>query len=156
MAGPSSAKGSEFPGPDDNHGKGEVVLAARRKHGGGQRIAFMVAQGQEHRHGLAQMRLQPDIAFDRIGGIRLIVLARLGVLAAEIFVHRMAHRFGFLDRFGFRLDPEPGLTLRRVADIFHVASLLIRLSTCGRVYTRCVGRVIGNAWDGRAVPPARG
>ena len=42
-------------------------------------------------------------------------------LAAEIFLDCVAHQARLMHRFTFRLDTEPGLTVRRVANILHFA-----------------------------------
>ena len=42
-------------------------------------------------------------------------------LAAKIFLDCVAHQARLMRRFTFRLDAEPGLTVRRVANILHFA-----------------------------------
>src|SRR5215469_4181632 len=67
------------------------------------------------------MGLQTDVAFDGVGPLRTPGLDRLFPLATEIFLDRVAHQARLMRRFTFRLDAEPGLTVRRVANILHFA-----------------------------------
>jgi hypothetical protein len=47
--------------PDDDRPEAPVVLPARREHRGDQRVAFVIAQGQEQRHLALNMRFEPDL-----------------------------------------------------------------------------------------------
>src|SRR5215467_5749248 len=67
------------------------------------------------------MGLEADVALDRVGPLRTPGLDCLLPLAAEIFLDRVAHQARLMHRFTFRLDTEPGLTVRRVANILHFA-----------------------------------
>src|SRR6478736_5808198 len=67
------------------------------------------------------MGLKADVALDRVGPLRMPGLGCLLPLAAEIFLNCVAHQARLMRRFTFRLDTEPGLTLRRVANILHFA-----------------------------------
>src|SRR6267378_7005093 len=67
------------------------------------------------------MGLEADVALDRVGPLRTPGLDCLLPLAAEIFLDCVAHQARLMRRFTFRLDTEPGLTLRRVANILHFA-----------------------------------
>src|SRR4051812_41433998 len=67
------------------------------------------------------MGLEADVALDRVGPLRTPGLDCLLSLAAEIFLDCVAHQARLLHRFTFRFDTEPGLTLRRVANILHFA-----------------------------------
>src|SRR5207237_9062986 len=80
-----------------------------------------VTQREEKRHLSLYMGLEADVALDRIGLLRTPGLDCLLSLAAEIFLDCVAHQARLLHRFTFRLDTEPGLTLRRVANILHFA-----------------------------------
>src|SRR4051812_3939041 len=67
------------------------------------------------------MGLEADIALDRVGPLRTPGLDRLLPLAAEIFLDCVAHQARLMRRFTFRLDTDPGLPLRHVANILHFA-----------------------------------
>src|SRR5262245_50867284 len=67
------------------------------------------------------MSLEADVALDRVGSLRMPGLDCLLPLAAEIFLDCVAHQARLMHRFTFRLDTEPGLTVRRVANILHFA-----------------------------------
>src|SRR5476651_852015 len=67
------------------------------------------------------MGLEADVALDRVGPLRTPGLDCLLPLAAEIFLDCVAHQARLMRRFTFRLDTEPGLTHRRVANILHFA-----------------------------------
>src|ERR1700739_1189889 len=68
------------------------------------------------------MRFQPDLLLEMHRGRWLKSLDRLFLLLAEAFIDGVAHAVGFAGGLGFGLDPEPGLTARRIADVFHVSS----------------------------------
>ncbi len=91
----------------------------RRHHGGGEPVALRIAQGEEARHGPAQMRLEADLLLDEGPGRRHV--GGLGALPrlAEMLFDGVAHQGRFLDRLRLGLDPEPGLSARDVADIVH-------------------------------------
>jgi hypothetical protein len=67
------------------------------------------------------MGLEADVALDSVGPPRTPGLDCLLPLAAEIFLDFVAHQARLMRRFTFRLDTEPRLTLRRVANILHFA-----------------------------------
>src|SRR5882757_5402847 len=67
------------------------------------------------------MGFEADVALDCVGSLRTPGLDCLLPLAAKIFLDRMAHQARLMHRFTFRLDTEPGLTVRRVANILHFA-----------------------------------
>src|SRR5262245_10097648 len=67
------------------------------------------------------MGLEADVALDRVGPLRMPGLHCLLPLAAEIFLDCVAHQARLMHRFTLRLDTEPGLTVRRVANILHFA-----------------------------------
>src|SRR5713101_5069946 len=75
----------------------------------------------EKRHLSLYMGLEADVALDRVGPLRTPGLDCLLPLAAKIFLDCVAHQARLMRRFTFRLDTEPGLTLRRVANILHFA-----------------------------------
>src|SRR5262252_5745474 len=99
-------------------------------------IAIAVTQREEKRHLSLYMSLEADVALDRVGPLRMPGLDCLLPLAAEIFLDCVAHQARLMHRFTFRLDTEPGLTIRRVANILHFARPAI-LEILGR-------------WDGKA------
>src|SRR5215813_7673640 len=96
-----------------------TILATRWQHRCSQCIALAVAQREEKWHLSLYMGLEADVALDRVGPLRTPGLDCLLPLAAEIFLDRVAHQARLMRRFTFRLDTEPGLTLRRVANILH-------------------------------------
>src|SRR5258706_13420178 len=63
--------------------------------------------------------LEADVALDRVGPLRTPGLDCLLPVAAEIFLDCVAHQARLMRRFAFRLDAEPGLAVRRVANILH-------------------------------------
>src|SRR4029450_11090669 len=65
--------------------------------------------------------LEADVALDRVGVLWMPGLDCLLPLAAEIFLDCVAHQARLMHRFTFRLHTEPGLTVRRVANILHFA-----------------------------------
>src|SRR6476661_8538287 len=67
------------------------------------------------------MGLEADVALDRVGPLGTPGLDCLLPLAAELFLDCVAHQARLMHRFTFRFDTEPGLTLRRVANILHFA-----------------------------------
>src|SRR6201982_4231432 len=67
------------------------------------------------------MGVEANVALDRVGPRRTPGLDGLLPLVAEIFLDRMAHQARLMRRFTFRLDTEPSLTVRRVANILHFA-----------------------------------
>src|SRR5260221_14013500 len=106
---------------NDDDAEPVAILATRRQHRCSQRIALSVAQREEKRHLSLYMGFEADVALDRVGSLRTPGLDCLLPLAAKIFLDRMAHQARLMRRFTFRLDTEPGLTLRRVANILHFA-----------------------------------
>src|SRR3974390_3928692 len=108
-------------GGNDDDLEPAAILATRWQHRCSQCIALPVAQRQEKRHLSLYMSLEADVALDRVGPLRAPGLDCLLPLAAEIFLDRVAHQTRLMRRFTFRLDAEPGLTLRRVANILHFA-----------------------------------
>src|SRR6266480_8026217 len=106
---------------NDDDPEPAAILATRRQHRRSQRIALPVAQREEKRHLSLYMGLEADVALDRVGPLRTPGLDCLLPLAAEIFLDCVAHQARLMRRFTFRLDTEPGLTLRRVANILHFA-----------------------------------
>src|SRR5262245_58392057 len=78
-------------------------------------------QREEKRHLSLYVGLEADVALDRVGPLRTPGLDCLLPLAAEIFLDCVAHQARLMRRFTFRLDTEPGLTARRVANILHFA-----------------------------------
>src|SRR5262249_23129942 len=84
-------------------------------------IAIPVAQREEKRHFSLYMGLEADVALDCVGPLRTPGLDCLLPLAAEIFLDCVAHQARLMHRFTFRLDTEPSLTVRRVANILHLA-----------------------------------
>src|SRR5260221_4919667 len=116
---------------NDDDAEPAAILATRRQHRCSQCIALPVAQREDKRHLSLYMCLEADVALDRVGPLRTPGLDCLLPLAAEIFLDRMAHQARLMRRFTFRLDTEPGLTLRRVANILHfarpaIAAILVR------------------------------
>src|SRR3982751_6817067 len=106
---------------NDDDPEPAAILATRRQHRCSQCIALPVAQREEKRHLQLYMGLEADVALDRVGSLRTPGLDCLLPLAAKIFLDRMAHEARLMHRFTFRLDTEPGLTVRRVANILHFA-----------------------------------
>src|SRR5260370_34794006 len=108
-------------GGKDDAPEPAALLAPRWQHRCSQCIALPVAQREEKRHLSLYMDLEADVALDRVGPLRTPGLDCLLPLAAEIFLDCVAHQARLMRRFTFRLDTEPGLTLRRVANILHFA-----------------------------------
>src|SRR5512132_3847490 len=106
---------------NDDDPEPATILATRRQHRCSQCIALPVAQREEKRHLSLYMGLEADVALDRVGPLRTPGLDCLLPLAAEIFLDCVAHQARLMRRFTFRLNTEPGLTLRRVANILHFA-----------------------------------
>src|SRR6266478_1456879 len=106
---------------NDDDAEPAAILATRRQHRCSQRIALPVAQREEKRHLSLYMGFEADVALDCVGSLRTPGLDCLLPLAAKIFLDRMAHQARLMHRFTFRLDTEPGLTVRRVANILHFA-----------------------------------
>lgn len=98
-----------------------AVLATRWQHRCSQCIALPVTQREEKRHLSLYMGLEADVALDRVGPLRTPGLDCLLPLAAEMFLNCVAHQARLMRRFTFRLDTEPRLALRRVANILHFA-----------------------------------
>src|SRR5262245_27700367 len=107
-------------GNDDNP-EPAAILATRRQHRCSQCIAIPVAQCEEKRHLSLYMGLEADVALDRVGALGMPGLDCRLPLAAEMFLDCVAHQARLMHRFTFRLDAEPGLTVRRVANILHFA-----------------------------------
>src|SRR4051794_5825271 len=99
-----------------------AVLATRWQHRCSQWIALPVAQREKKRHLSLYMGLEANVALDRVGPRRSPGLDCLLPLAAEIFLDRVAHQARLMRRFTFRLDTEPNITVRRVANILHFSS----------------------------------
>src|ERR1700676_5329740 len=106
---------------NDDDPEPAAILATRWQHRCSQCIALPVAQREEKRHLSLYMGLEADVALDRVGPLRTPGLDCLLPLAAEIFLDCVAHQARLMRRFTFRLDTEPGLTVRRVANILHFA-----------------------------------
>src|SRR5215216_1977432 len=106
---------------NDDDPEPAAILATRRQHRCRQCIALHVAQREEKRHLSLYMGLEADVALNRVGSLRTPGLDCLLPLAAKIFLDRMAHEARLMHRFTFRLDTEPGLTVRCVANILHFA-----------------------------------
>src|SRR6266699_3537398 len=106
---------------NDDDPEPAAILATRWQHRCSQCIALPVAQREEKRHLSLYMGLEADVALDRVGPLRTPGLNCLLPLAAEIFLDCVAHQARLMHRFTFRLDTEPGLTVRRVANILHFA-----------------------------------
>src|SRR5207247_4934036 len=106
---------------NDDDPEPAAMLATRWQHRCSQCITLPVAQREEKRHLSLYMGLEADVALDRVGPLRTPGLDCLLPLAAEIFLDCVAHQARLMRRFTFRLDTEPGLTLRRVANILHFA-----------------------------------
>src|SRR5882724_8174243 len=106
---------------NDDDPEPAAILASRRQHRCSQCITLPVAQREEKRHLSLYMGIEADVALDRVGPFRTPGLDCLLPLAAEIFLDCVAHQARLMRRFTFRLDTEPGLTLRRVANILHFA-----------------------------------
>src|SRR5258705_12644508 len=83
-------------------------------------IAVLSALPSPSRNSL-YMGLEGGVALDGVGPLRTPGLDCLLPLAAEIFLDCVAHQARLMRRFTFRLDTEPGLTHRRVANILHFA-----------------------------------
>src|SRR6185295_6912906 len=81
---------------NDDDPEPSAILATRRQHRCSQCIALPVAQRKEKRHLLLYMGLEADVALDRVGSLRTPGLDCLLLLAAKIFLDRMAHpsRYG--------------------------------------------------------------
>src|SRR6185437_16733672 len=109
-------------GADDDRAEAAIVMAFRRQHRRRQRVALVIAQCQEQRHGPLQMRVEPDLLLDEAARRRLIALRRLLALLSKKLLDRMPHGIGLDAGFRLRLDAEPGLAARRVANIFHASS----------------------------------
>src|SRR5947208_15892895 len=99
-----------------------TTLFRSRQHRGGERIAVAVAQGQEQRHLVLDMRFQPDLLLEKDLGNGAKALRRLIMLLAEILLDGVAHKLGFGQRLGFGLDPKPCLAARGVANVPHASS----------------------------------
>src|SRR5258708_4661162 len=106
---------------NDDDPEPAAILATRWQHRCSQCIALPVAQREEKRHLSLYVSLEADVALDRVGPLRTPGLDCLLPLAAEIFLDCVAHQARLMRRFTFRLDTEPGPTLRRVANILHFA-----------------------------------
>src|SRR5258705_1013648 len=104
---------------NDDDPEPAAVLATRRQHRRTQRIALPVAQREENRHLSLYIGLEADVALDLVGPLRTPGLDCLLPVAAEIFLDCVAHQARLMRRFAFRLDAEPGLAVRRVANILH-------------------------------------
>src|SRR5258705_11178787 len=81
-------------------------------------IAVLSALPSPSRNSL-YMGLEADVAVDRVGPLRTPGLDCLLPVAAEIFLDCVAHQARLMRSFAFRLDAEPGLAVRRVANILH-------------------------------------
>src|SRR3974390_1626076 len=108
-------------GGNDDDPEPAAILATRCQHRCSQCPALPVAQREEKRRLSLYMGLKADVALDRVGPLRTPGLDCLLPLAAEIFLDRVAHQTRLMRRFTFRLDAEPGLTLRRITNILHFA-----------------------------------
>src|SRR6201987_5174151 len=106
---------------NDDDPEAAAILATRWQHRCSQCIALPIAQREEKRHLSLYMGLEADVALDRVGPLRTPGLYCLLPLATETFLDCVAHQARLMHRFTFRLDTEPGLTLRRVANILHFA-----------------------------------
>src|SRR5712671_4810448 len=106
---------------NDDDPEPAAILATRWQHRCSQCITLPVAQREEKRHLSLYMGLEADVALDRVGPLRMPGLDCLLPLAAEIFLDCVAHQPRLMHRFTFRLDTEPSLTVRRVANILHFA-----------------------------------
>src|SRR6201982_2129112 len=119
---------------NDDDPEPAAIFATRWQHRCSQCIAFPVAQREEKRHLSLYMSLEADVALDRVGSLRTPGLDCLLSLTAKIFLDRMAHQARLMHRFTFRLDTEPGLTVRRVANKLHFArpaiSAILRRRAC--------------------------
>src|SRR5947208_9329312 len=76
-----------------------TTLFRSRQHRGGERIAVAVAQGQEQRHLVLDMRFQPDLLLEKDLGNGAKALRRLIMLLAEILLDGVAQ-----DRKSTRLN----------------------------------------------------
>src|SRR5207248_2490861 len=106
---------------NDDDPESAAILATWRQHRCSQCIALPVAQREEKRHLSLYMGLEANVALDRVGPRRMPRLDCPLPLAAEIFLDRVAHQARLMRRFTFRLDTEPNITVRRVANILHFA-----------------------------------
>src|ERR1700675_137350 len=106
---------------NDDDPEPAAIFATRWQHRCSQCITLPVAQREEKRHLSLYMGLEADVALDRVGPLRTPGLDCLLPLAAEIFLDCVAHQARLMRRSSFRLDTEPGLTLRRVANILQFA-----------------------------------
>jgi hypothetical protein len=104
---------------DDDRPESPVVAALRRQHRRNQRVPYPIAQRQEDRHDPLHMRVQADVLLDEAPRRRLIALDRFFPLLTEEFLNGMPHDIGFDHRFRFRLEAEPSLAVRGVADVSH-------------------------------------
>src|ERR1700726_1310191 len=86
---------------DDDRPEAPVVAAARREHGGYQRITLVVAQRQEQRHFALYMRFEADLLLEINLGGRLEALYCLFFLLAKELLDSVAHAFGFYRGLGF-------------------------------------------------------
>src|SRR5215470_4491859 len=84
-------------------------------------LSRKLTQREEKRHLSLYKGLEADVALDRVGPLLTPGLDCLLPLAAKIFLDCVAHQARLMHPFTFRLDTEPGLTLRRVANILHFA-----------------------------------
>src|SRR5437763_4592588 len=109
-------------GPDDDRAEAAIVAPVGRQHRGGERIAVAVAQGQEQRHLVLDMRFQPDLLLEKDLGNGPKALRRFVMLLAEILLDGVAHKLGFGQRLGFGLDPKPCLAAWGVANVPHASS----------------------------------
>src|SRR6185312_6218508 len=106
---------------NDDDPEPAAILATRWQHRCSQCIALPVAQREKKRHFSLYMGLEADVALDRVGPLRTPGLDCLLALAAEIFLDCVAHQPRLMHRLTFRLDTEPGLTVRRIANVLHFA-----------------------------------
>src|SRR5690348_11335318 len=97
---------------NDDDPEPAAILATRWQHRCSQCIALPVAQREKKRHFSLYMGLEADVALDRVGPLRTPGLDCLLALAAEIFLDCVAHQARLMHRLTFRLDTEPGLTVR--------------------------------------------
>src|SRR5215475_5184738 len=84
-------------------------------------LSRKLTQREEKRHLSLYKGLEADVALDRVGPLLTPGLDCLLPLAAKIFLDCVAHQARRMHRFTFRLDTEPDLTVRRVANILHFA-----------------------------------
>src|SRR5260221_12127334 len=111
---------------DDDGLKVAIIAPPGRQHRGGERLAVVVAQGEEDRHLALDMRLQPDLLLEENGGDGPIGFGRLRLGVAEIFFDGVAHGSRIAFRLGFGLDAKPGSPAGGLADISHASSRIRR------------------------------